>query len=881
LVGKMKKDGDKTRQRRAMPKSDAAHAAEKAGRSKPERRSGIGAGTAMRGSGADQLSKSRQRTKSKSEGRQPKPAKAAALVFAKVMAGQSRGTKVVPSQGDELTAQMHAAIIRSSGAAIIGNTLDGIVASWNRGAEEIFGYTAAEMIGKSIHVIAAPDRPDEMEEILGRIRRGERVEYYETERRRKDGRIVQVSLTVSPIHDDSGRIVGASKIAHDIASVKGTEAQLKAKSDQLAELAHALGLAPAMVRTLDGKILVWGRGLEALYGWSAEEAVGRNSHEFLATEFPMPLPEIQAALLDTGEWQGELVHSHRDGHRVVVASQWALHRDGSGKPISVLKLDWDVTEAKRAKSMIAERDPRLRSILETAPDAIITIDERGIIQSFSDAAQKLFGYAAGEVIGRNVKMLMHSPHRENHDDYLARYLRTGENRIIGIGREVEAQRRDGTIFPMDLAVGEVRHGDTRIFTGFIRDLTARVKMEKDLRQAQKMEAIGQLTGGVAHDFNNLLTVISGNLEMLEGRLEDAENREILNEAQEASQLGADLAKRLLAFGRRQPLHPKPVDLNALVRNMVDLLRRSLGEMTGIETRLAEGLPTIMADPGQIENTLLNLAINARDAMPKGGRLVIESARAEIDRDYAAAYPDVVPGSYVTLSVTDTGIGMTPEVRQRAFEPFYTTKGPGAGSGLGLSMVYGFVKQSGGHVQLYSEIGHGTTVRLYLPARTEDARAAEQRGAPSVARAPSGETVLVVEDDERVRKVSVRRLKELGYSVMEADSGPAALKLLDTGRSIDVLFTDIIMTGGMTGVDLAQEARRHRPELTILFTSGYAEPAIIKGGLLTTNANWLGKPYSSNELDAKLRELLDRPVSPRVLSPSSPKRRRHSRRPEQS
>jgi CheY-like chemotaxis protein len=288
--------------------------------------------------------------------------------------------------------------------------------------------------------------------------------------------------------------------------------------------------------------------------------------------------------------------------------------------------------------------------------------------------------------------------------------------------------------------------------------------------------------------------------------------------------------------------------------MVELLRRSLGEMVDFEVRLSEGLPLIMADPGQVENALLNLAINARDAMPNGGRLVIETARAEIDKDCAAAYADLVPGRYITLAVTDTGTGMTPEVRQRAFEPFYTTKGPGVGSGLGLSMVYGFVKQSGGHVQLHSELGHGTTVRLYLPEHAGDASAVAESASASIERAPSGKTVLVVEDDQRVRRVSVRRLKELGYAVIEADSGSSALLVLDHKAPIDVLFTDIVMTGGMTGIDLAHEARRRRPELKVLFTSGYAEPAAVKVGMLTTNVSWLGKPYNINELDAKLREL---------------------------
>ncbi len=637
---------------------------------------------------------------------------------------------------------------------------------------------------------------------------------------------------------------------------KSTDAWPKSKLGQLEEFAHALALAPAMVRTLDGEILLWGRGLQAIYGWSAEEAVGRLCHELLATEFPVPLSEAQSELLDRGDWQGELRQIHRDGHPLVVASQWALHRRGTGNSIWVLEFSADLTETKSAQSMIAEREARLRSILDTAPDAIITIDERGIVQSFSTAAEKLFGYAAGEVIGHNVNKLMAAPHRENHDAYIARYLRTGEKRIIGIGRQVEAQRKDGTVFPIQLAVGEVKLGRTHIFSGFISDLTQRVKMEEDLRQAQKMEAIGQLTGGVAHDFNNLLTVISGNLELLERRLENAEHREILSEAQEASKLGADLARRLLAFGRRQPLHPRPVDLNALVSGIVDLLRRSLGEAIEIETRLAKELPMTVTDPGQVENALLNLVVNSRDAMPKGGRLVIETAQAEFDQADAAAYADIASGRYVTLAVTDNGAGMTAEVRQHAFEPFYTTKPPGTGSGLGLSMVYGFVKQSGGHVHLYSEVGHGTTVRLYLPARDDDVSVAVKPSAKAVAGpATTGRTVLVVEDDQRVRRVSVRRLKELGYLVLEADSGPAALKVLQDEAGIDLLFTDIVMAGGMTGLDLAREARRRRADLRILFTSGYAEPAAMKGGLRIANAAWLGKPYSIAELDAKIRELL--------------------------
>jgi PAS domain S-box-containing protein len=651
------------------------------------------------------------------------------------------------------------------------------------------------------------------------------------------------------------RPAAASHIAHDIAGPKETDTKHKAKPVLIQELARALDLVPVMMRKLDGEILLWGSGLQALYGWTAEEAIGRISHELLATEFPAPLPEIQEELLATGMWRGELEHSHRDGHRLIVASQWALYQREGEDLLSVFVFNSDITEQKRAQAMLEEREARLRSILETGPDAIITIDEHGSVQYFNTAAEKMFGYAPGEVIGRNVNLLMSTPYHENHDGYLARYLGTGDKRIIGIGRQVEAKRKDGTIFPIQLAVGEVEVGNSRIFTGFISDLTARVKMEQELRQAQKMEAVGQLTGGVAHDFNNLLTIISGNLEMLEQRLADSEQLEFLNEAQEASKLGAQLANRLLAFGRRQPLNPKPTDVSALVKGMAELLRRSLGETIEIDLRLSERLPATLVDPAQLENALLNLALNARDAMPKGGRLIIETIRAEIDWDYAAAHSDVTPGMYVSLVVTDTGIGMMPEVVQRAFEPFYTTKGPGAGSGLGLSMVYGFVKQSRGHVKLYSEPGLGTTVRLYLPECAGGPEVADQRPTASLSPAKNEGTILVVEDDRRVRRVTVRRLKELGYNVVEADSGPTALLALDCHDSIDLLFTDIVMPGGMTGVDLAHEVRRRRPGLKILLTSGYAEPEAVIAGMLTTGVSWLSKPYSINELGTKLDELL--------------------------
>ena len=748
-----------------------------------------------------------------------------------------------------MTENILAAIVRSSDAAIIGKTLDGIVTSWNAAAERIFGYSSAEMIGKPIEIIASPFRPHEMSEILGRVRRGERVEHFETERRRKGGEIVNVLLTVSPILNRFGKIIGASKIVHDVTVQRQTESRL-------GELTQALSLAPIMVRRLDGTILLWGGGLQRLYGYTASEATNRRAQDMLRTRFPIAPDELQAELVKTGRWEGECVRIHRDGRPMIVSLQCALFRGPMG-PGSVVEIDLDLTEERRSQTMLEEREARLRSVLETAPDAIITIDERGIVQSFSQAAERLFGYPAGEVIGRNVKMLMPQPYQREHDGYLGHYRHTAEKHIIGIGRKVEAQKKDGTIFPMELSVGEVGEpGENRIFTGFIRDLTAREKMEEDLRQAQKMEAVGQLTGGLAHDFNNLLTAISGNLEMLEPRLAEADDRELLKEAQEATELGAQLAKRLLAFGRRTPLSPRTIDLSAIVLSMADFIRRTLGEAVSLETVLEPGMPQTMADPGQVENVLLNLAINARDAMPEGGRLIVETRRAELDAAYTAEHSEVTAGDYVMLAVTDTGTGMTEEVKRRAFEPFYTTKGPGAGSGLGLSMIHGFVKQSGGHVQIYSELGHGTTLRVYLPIHSDAAPDSDATALTTTPISRHREVILAVEDDPRVRRVSLRRLKDLGYSVLEADNGAAAMAIIESGESFDLLFTDVVMAGGMSGTELAQKARETRPDLKVLFTSGYAEPAVMTQVLLAENAAWLGKPYSTQQLDEKLRALLD-------------------------
>jgi len=387
-----------------------------------------------------------------------------------------------------------------------------------------------------------------------------------------------------------------------------------------------------------------------------------------------------------------------------------------------------------------------------------------------------------------------------------------------------------------------------------RQRTAIDDLHARLRQSQKMEAIGQLTGGVAHDFNNLLTVILGSAELLVERLgKDPESRSLAEMTANAAERGAELTNRLLAFARRQPLDPRPTDINRQIADMDRLLRRTLGEHVEIEVVQAGGLWKAMIDAGQLENAILNLCINARDAMPDGGRLTVETANVRLDAAYAASQSEVEPGQYVMVAVSDTGIGMDAATLERAFEPFFTTKDVGKGSGLGLSMVYGFAKQSGGHVRIYSEAGQGTTVKLYLPRAETDQAPVAAAAEPAIEKGK--ERILLVEDDDLVRGHVARQLDTLGYEVVAVANGPDAIEALRQRADIDLLFTDIVMPGGMNGREVAERAKALRPGLPVLFTSGYTENAIVHQGRLDRGVHLLQKPYRRQELAAKVRQAL--------------------------
>src|ERR1700675_2381156 len=444
-------------------------------------------------------------------------------------------------------------------------------------------------------------------------------------------------------------------------------------------------------------------------------------------------------------------------------------------------------------------------------------------------------------------------------------------------------RADGSRFWAHVVVDAIRDDDGTLvgFAKITRDVTEQRRAAELLQQtqaalfqAQKMEAIGKLTGGVAHDFNNVLQVLRGNLELLETRYgRDMWSRERLDKAIEAVDRGAKLASQLLAFGRRQALQPVIVNLASTVRRMDDLLRRALGEMIEVETVVAGGLWNTSVDLHQLEKVILNLAINAPDAMPTGGKLTVELANAMLDDQYVILLADVPAGQYVMLGLTDTGMGMSPEVLEHAFEPFFTTKPEGQGTGLGLSMAYGFLKQSGGHIRIYSEVGHGTTVKLYLPRSMEAAAAPQER---RTARPTGGnETILVVEDDLKVQATVVDTLTHLGYTVLRANDAHSALSVVQSGVHLDLLFTDVVMPGPLRSADLAQQAVKILPDLKVLFTSGYTQNAIVHGGRLDPGVELLSKPYSREQLAQKIRHMLglqgrESPPEPGTLSPQQTK-----------
>ncbi len=520
----------------------------------------------------------------------------------------------------------------------------------------------------------------------------------------------------------------------------------------------------------------------------------------------------------------------------------------------------DFTKRRTAEEALRASEARKGAMLEAAIDAVINMDDSGRITEFSPAAERTFGHSRDDVIGKELAEILVPPDlRERHRGGLARFLATGEASILGRRIELRAMRADGQQIPVEVAINRIDVPGPPMFTGYVRDISAQRRLEESLRQAQKMDAIGQLAGGVAHDFNNMLTVIDGFSTLLLDELDMTDaRRELVEEIQRATGRAASLTGQLMAVSRRQALRLQAVDLNKLTAALQPLLGRVVLEDVVVVVRTADEPVVVDIDDAQFEQVILNLAVNARDAMPSGGTLTIETGIVELDAAYAAIRPGVRPGSYAMLVVSDTGIGMDDATQARIFEPFFTTKGVGKGTGLGLAMSYGTVQQSGGHIGVESEPDYGTSVRIYLPL--SDAVPAEQAKAasPPRRRLGPGVRVLVIEDEDQVRELMVRALQKAGCTVITAADGAEALAAVDPAGRLDLAVTDVIMPG-VSGPDVVRQLRRTRPRLRALYVSGFV-PRFARSGASSPDLepHFLQKPFTLTEFIDAVREVLDAP-----------------------
>jgi len=626
----------------------------------------------------------------------------------------------------------------------------------------------------------------------------------------------------------------------------------------------------------EGHVTSWNPGARRFKGYEADEIIGRHFSTFYTeAEKAQNVPALALAEAErTGRFEREGWRVRKDGTQFWAHVIIDAIRSPEGELVGFAKITRDLSERRAAEAKLRESEELFRLLVQSVTDyAIFMLDVRGHVASWNAGAQRIKGYAPEEIIGR------HFSDFYTEADRAAGLPRTGLETATREGRwEHEGQRvrKDGTAFWAHVVIDAIRDDDGKLvgFAKVTRDITERRQAEAALQQAQatmirsqKLEAVGQLTGGVAHDFNNLLQVISGNLQLLSKDIAGNARAEMrVQSALAGVARGSKLASQLLAFARRQPLEPRVVNAGRLIKGMDEMLRRALGGEIEVETVIAGGLWNSLVDPDQLENAVLNLAINARDAMNGEGRLTIEASNAFLDDEYVRQHDELSAGQYVMIAVTDTGTGIPPDILERVYEPFFTTKAEDKGTGLGLAMVYGFLKQSGGHVKIYSEVGAGTTVKLYLPREiaSEDTLVA----APSGEIKGGEETVLVVEDDEEVRDVAVSMLTELGYRVVKARDAASALVVVDSGIPIDLIFTDVMMPGTLRSPELARKAKERLPDVAVLFTSGYTQNAIVHGGRLDPGVELLAKPYTREALARKIRHVLANHAQRRMAAKGS-------------
>jgi PAS domain S-box-containing protein len=724
------------------------------------------------------------------------------------------------------------------------------------------GYAPSEALSAGIELLFGPltDR-DSLERLAQALARGEPIRL-EMVTYRRDGGHLWVEVDLSPMGNNDGRYTHWIVMLRETTARKHAEEQLRERELTLRQLAlrqaTILDALPAHVALLDreGRILSVSRSwhdFAVAAGLGAADPVGRSYVELCAagcwTETGPALADGLAAVL-SGQRQFSIDHPCDQGgwrrwYRLMAAPL------AIGETSGAVVMHLDVTTSKLAEEALRREKEFSEFLIKSSSEGIVVFDRDFHVTLWNPGIERVTGMAADAVLGRCIFEMLPYLVGTAGETAMRAALDGRESSLYDQRYAVAGSGREGFydafFSPLYSRGREVIGG-----IGFVRETTERRRVEDALRQSQKMEAVGQLTGGIAHDFNNMLTVIGGNLELLESKLAaDARLLRLVNSAALAASRAEKLTQQLLTFSRRQQLRPQPIDFNQIVVGMGELLHRTVGEQIEIRTQLAPELWPALADPNQIETALLNLILNARDAMPDGGHITIETGNATFGPDHR----EVGPGAYATLAVTDTGEGMSEEILAHVFEPFFTTKEVGKGTGLGLSQVYGFVKQSAGHVRIESQPGVGTTVRLYLP-RAEAAAGSAGVSPMGEAQYRGSECVLVVEDDQGVRDFAVSVLREFGYRVVEAANGEAALDILAVTPEIDLLFTDVVMPGQLSGPDLAKAARERRPDLSLLFTSGYTL-RLVEREWPASSVDLLRKPYRSVDLAARVRAVLDR------------------------